>query len=151
DDRRYVVCYNEDQARRDRRDRDEILRTLADKLRQGPRALIGNRGYRKFVRGSGGRYEIDIEAVSREERYDGTWVLRTNLDLPTAEIALKYKQLWMVEDLFRSIKSLLRTRPVFHKRDETIRGHVFCSFLAMILRKELMERLQAAGLKLEWG
>jgi hypothetical protein len=148
---RYVICYNEEQARRDCRDREDILKTLAEKLRQGPRALVGNRGFRKFVRGAGGRYEIDIEAVRREERYDGTWVLRTNLELSAAEIALKYKQLWMVEDLFRSIKSLLNTRPIFHKRDETIRGHVFCSFLALILRKELLDRLSANGLKPEWA
>ena len=54
------------------------------------------------------------------------------MDLPSREVALKYKQLWMVEDVFRSMKSLLDTRPIFHKCDETIRGHVFCSFLALL-------------------
>ena len=62
-----------------------------------------------------------------------------------AEVALKYKQLWMVEDVFRSMKSLLDTRPIFHKCDETIRGHVFCSFLALLLRKELQDRLAKDG------
>jgi transposase len=37
----------------------------------------------------------------------------------------------MVEAWFRSTKSLLQTRPIYHKCDETIRGHVFCSFLAL--------------------
>ena len=58
------------------------------------------------------------------------------MDLPAREVALKYKQLWMVEDVFRSMKSLLDTRPIYHKRDETIRGHVFCSFLALLLCKD---------------
>jgi len=49
------------------------------------------------------------------------------------------------------MKSILDTRPVFHRRDETIRGHVFCSFLALLLRKELEDRLAAKQCKLEWG
>ncbi len=50
----------------------------------------------------------------------------------------------------RSIKSVLQTRPVFHRTDEAIRGHVFCSFLALILRKELQDRLEKAGRCLQW-
>ena len=49
----------------------------------------------------------------------------------------------MVEEMFRAAKTLLETRPIFHKCDETIRGHVFCSFLALLLRKELQDRLAA--------
>ena len=64
---------------------------------------------------------------------------------------MKYKQLWMVEAIFRSMKSLLETRPIFHKCDDTIRGHVFCSFLALLLCKELQDRLAKKGLALEWA
>ena len=67
----------------------------------------------------------------------------------TEEVALKYKQLWMVEQIFRTVKSILTTRPIFHKCDETIRGHVFCSFLALVLLK-LQQRLETKGLTLEW-
>jgi len=77
-------------------------------------------------------------------------VLRTNTDLPAAEVALKYKQLWRVEKIFRDTKSLFQTRPIFHKRDETIRGHVFSSFLALLVRKELDRLLEKAGHKFEW-
>ena len=49
------------------------------------------------------------------------------------------------------MKSLLETRPIFHKCDDTIRGHVFCSFLALILRKELQDRLERKGWHLEWN
>ena len=57
----------------------------------------------------------------------------------------------MVEEMFRTVKTLLQTRPIFHKCDETIRGHVFCSFLALLLRKELQDRLEAQGDKFEWA
>ena len=64
---------------------------------------------------------------------------------------MKYKQLWRVERVFRDVKSLLETRPIFHQKDCTIRGHVFCSFLALVLRKELDERLLRAGHRFEWA
>lgn len=86
-----------------------------------------------------------------ESRFDGKWVLRTNTHLPAADVALKYKELWQVEDIFRSTKSILETRPIYHKCDETIRGHVFCSFLALVLRKALMDRLIQRGDVLEWA
>ena len=72
--------------------------------------------------------------MSESQRYDGKWVLRSDTDLGAAEVALKYRELWRVEQLFRSIKSILETRSIYHKCDETIRGHVFCSFLAMVLQ-----------------
>ena len=56
---------------------------------------------------------------------------------------LCYKQLWTVEQTFRTAKHLFSTRPIFHKLDETIRGHVFSSFLALVLKKALEDRIAA--------
>ena len=56
----------------------------------------------------------------------------------------------MVEDTFRPMKSILDTRPIYHRCDETIRGHVLCSFLALLLRKQLQDRLASKKWKLEW-
>jgi len=150
-DRRYIVCLNDDQAKKDAADRGAILEGLQKQLPKGDKALVGNKGYRKFLKAEGKHFRIDEEKIREEARYDGKWVLRTNTELPTAEVALKYKQRWMVEDIFRTMKSLLETRPIYHKRDETIRGHVFCSFLALVLRKELQDRLDAQGIDTEWA
>jgi len=149
--RRYVVCLNEDQAKQDAADRQAIIAGLGEALKKGDKSLVGNNGYRKYLRTDGRHFAIDEEKVKAEERFDGKWVLRTNTTLPASEVALKYKQLWMVEHLFRSAKSLLETRPVFHKYDRTIRGHVFCSFLALVLRRALQDRLDAKGCSLEWA
>lgn len=152
EERRYVVCLNEEQVRKDRADREAIIESLRKQLKQGDKALVGNKGYRKYLLGKGPKFTIDEEKVKWEERFDGKWVLQTDLEEMTAEeTALQYKQLWMVEDMFRTAKTLLETRPIFHKCDETIRGHVFCSYLALLLRKELQDRLEAAGEKLEWA
>jgi len=149
--RRYVVCVNEDQATKDGHDREAVVASLRDALSKGDKSLVGNKGYRKYLRAGGKQFTVDEDKIQEEARYDGKWVLTTNTDLPAREVALKYKQLWMVEDVFRSMKSLLDTRPIFHKCDETIRGHVFCSFLALQLRKELEDRLARKEWKLEWA
>lgn len=151
EDRRYVVCLNEDQATKDRHDREAIVASLQAALKAGDKQLIGNRGYRKYVQTSGRRFAIDEDKIRAEARFDGKWVLTTNTDLSARELALKYKQLWLVEAIFRTAKSQLDTRPIFHQCDDTIRGHVFCSFLALLLRVELEERLARRDWKLEWA
>ena len=77
--------------------------------------------------------------------------MQTNLADEPKLIALAYKELWMVEDMFRTMKSILETRPIYHKCDETIRGHVFCSFLALLLRRALEQRLEQKGESWEWA
>lgn len=149
---RFIVCLNEEQARKDAADRQAILDSLAEQLKAGAKSLIGNKGYRRYLKSSGNGFSIDEDKVIEESRFDGKWVLVTNTDLPASDVALKYKQLWMVETIFRTLKSLLETRPIYHKRDATIRGHVFCSFLALVLRKELQDRLDRSGRgPVEWN
>jgi len=152
EDRRYVVCLNEEQRRKDAADRKAIVEHLREQLKQGDKELVGNKGYRKYLlAGSGERFAIDEAKIKAEARYDGKWVLQTNLADEPKIIAWAYKELWMVEDLFRTMKSILETRPIYHKRDETIRGHVFCSFLALLLRRALEQRLEEKGETWEWA
>ena len=149
-EKRYIVCLNSKQARKDEIDRDAIIRGLKDKLKGGAKSLVGNKGYRKYLKVAKGTVQIDQEKIKEEKRFDGKWVLTTNMDMPAEQIVLKYKELWMVEHVFRQVNSILETRPIYHKTDETIRGHVFCSFLALVLRKELDKRLERYGMNLEW-
>lgn len=150
--RRYVVCVNAEEVETDRQRREAIVQALREQLRQGDKSLVGNKGYRRYLKVEGeGHFAIDEAKLAEEARYDGTWVLRTNTELAAADVALQYKQLWMVEQWFRSCKSLLATRPIYHRCDETIRGHVFCSFLALLLRQELQARLEERGHAFEWA
>lgn len=151
DGHRYVVCLNEDEAAKDAADRQAIVESLEKQLAEkGPKALVGNKGYRRFLDTSQASFAIDRKKIEAEARFDGKWVLRTNTDLPRDEVALKYKQLLLVEEMHRTMKSILETRPIWHKTDETIRGHVFCSFLALVLRKAIEDKLEAAKVRLEW-
>ena len=152
EDRRYIVCLNEEQRRKDTADRKAFVEHLRAQLKRGDKDLIGNKGYRKYLQaGEGEHFTIDEEKIKEEARYDGKWVLQTNLADEPEIIALAYKELWRVEDLFRTLKSILETRPIYHKRDETIRGHVFCSFLALLLKRELEQRLEEKGETWEWA
>ena len=148
--RRYVVCLNPAEAEKDRADREAILASLEGALRKGAKALVGNKGYRRYLDVERGSVTIDRAKVKEEARYDGKYVLRTNLALDAGEIALKYKQLWQVERAFRTVKSVLDTRPIYHKCDETIKGHVFASFLALVVMHEMDRRLAAKGHRFEW-
>lgn len=148
---RYIVCKNERQARRDEADRNAIVESLKEKIVKAPSSLISNKGYRGFLTITNKSVALDEEKVKADAKYDGIWVLTTNTKLNAREVALKYKELWMVEQTFRDMKSAIDTRPIYHKRDETIRGHVFCSFLALVLKKELDDRLVCQGLQFEWA
>lgn len=147
---RYIVCHNPAEEAKDAADRAAILASLGDQLREGAKQLVGNRGYRRYLRVEKEAVSIDLRKAADEARYDGKFVLRTNTALPASEVAIQYKRLLLVEQFFRATKSLVETRPIFHHWDATIRGHVFCSFLALVLMDELQRRLAAKGWKLEW-
>ena len=150
-EKRYIVCMNTRQARKDAADREAIIASLEEQLKKGPKSLVGNKGYRKYLKIEKDSASIDMDKVKSDSRFDGKWVLTTNTDLPSEKIALKYKELWQVERVFRDVKTMLHTRPVYHQKNENIRGHVFCSFLALVLKKELDRRLNTAGHIFEWS
>ena len=151
-DRRYIVCRNLAEARRDAEQRNAILDGLRAKLAQGDKALVGNSGFRRYLKTvSVEHFAIDETRVAEDARFDGLYVLRTNTKLTPLQVMLRYRDLLRVEQLFRQAKAVLATRPIYHSSDMAIRGHVFCSFLALLLAKELEDRLHRHGIAAEWG
>jgi hypothetical protein len=150
-DRRYVVCRNPIEAAKDAKAREALLETLRNTLEtRGPKAVVGNKGYARFLKVRSGAVSIDEDAVNAEARLDGKFVLRTSTELPTAEVAESYKSLWRVERTFREQKSTLEVRPIFHHRDDTSIGHIVASFLALRLEVDLQRRLDDLGNKVPW-
>lgn len=138
---RHVICYSRLQAKKDLNTRNEIINKLQSKLNVDLKSFVNNVGYKRYIKSSGKKMEIDMEKIKSEEAYDGIWVLQTNANLSAEDVVMRYKDLWQVEYVFRTMKSTLDTRPIFHQRDDRIVGHVFCSFLALVLRKELTRLL----------
>jgi len=150
---RYIVCRNEAEAEKDRADRQAVVAGLEAQLRKGDKALIGNTAYRRFLRKTAKdkpAFEIDPGKLAEEARFDGISVVRTNARITPLQAVLRYRDLLEVESLFRAAKATFDTRPIFHQSDAAIRGHVFCSFLALVLAKELTRLCEAKGLKPEW-
>jgi len=144
--RRYLVCFNPEEAERERVARQEIVRKLEERLRAGGfKGLIGNRGYRRYLKVEGGKVSIDWGALEEEARYDGKYVLETNTELSAEEAALAYRGLWQVERAFRELKSGLELRPVYHWTERRIRGHIMVCFLAYVMEVALMRRLREVG------
>ena len=147
-----MVCYNPAQARRDAAAREAIVASLRTKLQSGDKALVGNDGYRRFL-------ATPRKGISRSMRRASPRMPASTACTccaPTAScrccrLRWHIGSLWRVEAIFRTAKSILETRPIFHQSDAAIAGHLFCSFLALVLRKELDERLAAAGVNAEWG
>lgn len=147
---RYIVNLNEAEARKDKADRQAIIDGLQSQLKKGDKALVGNSAYRRYIKTSGKSFEIDLSKLADEARFDGITVLRTNAKVTPLQAVIRYRDLLQVESLFRAAKASFDTRPIFHQSDAAIRGHVFCSFLALVLAKELTRLCEAKGLKPEW-
>ena len=150
--RRYVLCRNEEEARKDAETRGKLIDSLQRQLAQGGKQLVGNKGYRRFLTSPKGKvFTIDPAKVAADALFDGVFVLRTNMKLSAPAVVLRYRNLLAVEQSFLAAKAMMATRPVFHRTDAAIRGHIFCSFLALVLRRELLDRLAAGGAKApEW-
>ena len=149
--RRYIICLNEEEAKRDKAARESMVRALEEKLTKGgPKSLVGNRGYARFLKTERGAFKINYEAVKRDERMDGKFVLRTTTNLSPEEVAQTYKGLWRVERTFREQKSTLEIRPIYHQRDRQCVGHIVASFLALRLEVDLQRALDERSVDVSW-
>ena len=146
--RRYTVCFNPEEARRQRRHRVRVLEELTaeiESLREcgAPGhskrvcALRASGRYGRYLRLSKtGKLRIDAAKVKAAERLEGKFVVHSNDDTLSAEdLALGYKQLQCVEQAWRTLKSGLRLRPVYHWAVHRIHAHVALSVLALLLER----------------
>lgn len=153
---RYVMCHNPDEAARQKRHREKViglleeelatLRQVPNKQEQSKRAmalLISKRFGRYLRKLKTGILKLDKTAVRTAERFDGKWVITSNDDTLSAEdLALGYKQLMRVEECWRTMKSGLKVRPVFHWAPHRIEAHIKLSVLALLLERVVELRTQ---------
>jgi len=129
---RYIVCVNHQEAAKDAAERQSIIASLERQLKRGDKALVGSRrsdaspaasrntvpakgntGYRRFLATVGDKhFAINRAKVEEDAKFDGVFVLCTNTDLHPLQALLRYKQLWSVEQTFRTEKHLFATRPI---------------------------------------
>jgi transposase len=154
EDRRHIVCRNLESVERDRNRREDILSDLREKIgtkgvsvaSRKAVTLQANRAFSRYLKVDRGRLVISQRKVRDDARYDGKWVIRTNIDGATsAELAETYKDLGRIEHDFRDLKSFIKLRPVHHRLEPRVRAHVFVCVLAKLLLTELDRRLGPSG------
>lgn len=142
----YVLCYNPDGAERDKITREIVLEKLQKKIAElGPTGLVKNRAYSKFLTIDKAAASIDEEKIKEDARFDGKYAVRSNSSLSAQEIALAYKQLWRVEAAFRDLKQNLDLRPMYHRTEDRVRGHIMICFLALVLESFMRLKLKESG------
>jgi transposase len=142
---RFIVCLNPEEEKRDREVREKLIIELKERIRTKPSSLISNKAYRRYLEVARGSIRLNQDKVTGESRFDGKFVLTTNTHLSAEEVALTYKNLWQVEYAFKSLKSILQNRPTYHQTPDNTRGHIFCSYLSLLLLIELKSRLEVKG------
>jgi transposase len=143
---RYVLVKNPDEAKRQSIRRNKHLELLKEELSRLKELdgkahskahcrLNTHMVYKKYLRmDKKGNLKINEQAVKEAERLDGKYLIRASDDTLSAEdIALGYKQLMEVERAFRTLKTTLELRPVYHRKEERIRAHVLLCWLALLL------------------
>jgi transposase len=143
---RYLLCRDEAQAAHDARVRTQIVAALEAELK-GSRVLerhirkscklLSQPGYARYLRElKSGGLRLDRSKIRREQRLDGKTVLMTNeLELPAEELVQGYHDLYLIERVFRSMKSVLEIEPVYHRTPERITSHVHLCVLAYLLTR----------------
>ena len=138
---RYIICYNPYEAEKDRKDRDEIVKNLQEKIRTGSLKGVLTGDAKRFCKIEAKGITLNRKRIQKEARYDGKYVLQTNTELSSCEVARAYKNLWMIERAFRDVKDIFKIRPIFHWTPSRVRGHIFVCFLAFLLTCTLQRRL----------
>lgn len=181
--KRYCLCRNPETAKRETQTRKNLLELTRQKLeamasaqqkrkRGSPAEKIGSQVGRVLQRYKMGKFirwavkdgklewQFNPEKIQAEQRFDGCYVVVTDVppeQMAKAEVVVSYKKLSFVEEAFRNLKTVqLEVRPVYHKKDERIRAHVFLCLLAYYLQWHALRRLQplfakdGAGKSRQW-
>ena len=144
--RRFIIAYNPEQAEHDKHVRNRTLERIEKELtaleKQSGKAqlktkyaLMAHRSMGRYLKElKSGKLKVDRSKVKREAKLDGKYLLSTSdKSLSAEDVALGYKQLMAVERAFRTLKSTLSLRPVYHTKDDRIRSHVMLCWLALLL------------------
>jgi len=144
--RRFIIAYNPEQAEHDKKTRNRNLERITaelnamskfseKKMLKAKYALLAHKSMGRYLKElKSGKLKIDKAKVKQDEKLDGKYLLSTSdKSLSPTDVALGYKQLMEVERAFRTLKSTLSLRPVYHTKDDRIRSHVLICWLALLL------------------
>ena len=143
--RRLIVSHSTKRARKDVKDREEILKKLRTKigLKGSTKKLVTNRGYLSIISEEGNsRVSIDEEKVAASARWDGLHGVLTNIqEAGHEEILGLYRRLWVIEESFRINKHTLEMRPIYHFAARRVKAHILLSYIAFAVCRYVQKRV----------
>jgi transposase len=138
-----IIAYSEKRAKKDKKDRERLIEKAKKMIKNNSLKATTKRGAGKYLKSEVEVKELDLEKIKEDEIYDGYYGLITNTtNLSPKEIIEQYHELWKVEESFRTIKSFLETRPMYHSSEERISGHMVMCYLSHVMLKTLELKLK---------
>jgi hypothetical protein len=138
-----IATYSNKRAKKDKADREQKLQ-IADKLLKQP-SLLKKKASRYYLKAKANeQYELNKQKIKADEAYDGILAIATNTTtLAHTQILEQYKQLYRIEHTFRTFKTHLQMRPMFHWTDKRIEGHICLCYIAYTLLNYVQQKLMA--------
>ena len=90
-------------------------------------------------------FSLNQDMIDQESRFDGFYGICTDLEGSAPEIIKINGGRWIIENGFRTMKTDLRARPVYLKRDDRIKAHFLTCFLSLLLYKYLEKKVNRGG------
>lgn len=140
-----IITYSESRAKKDKQNRERGLKKLEKQIKTGKltKASINNRGYNKYLKLEGEiKVVIDKNKFKQDAKWDGLKGYITNAKLSKDEILENYNHLWQIEKAFRTAKTDLKIRPIYHRKKHRIEAHICLTFVAYKVYKELERQLK---------
>lgn len=140
-----IITYSDSRAKKDKQNREKGLKKLEKQIKTGKltKASINNRGYNKYLKLQGEiKVVIDKVKFIQDAKWDGLKGYITNAKLAKDEILENYNHLWQIEKAFRTAKTDLKIRPIYHRKKQRIEAHICLTFVAYKVYKELERQLK---------
>src|SRR5690554_2875084 len=138
-DKTIISTYSEKRARKDKYKREEKIEKAHKLLKN--QSQLKKKASRFFLKSDNKEsYVIDEEKIQRAAKYDGFIAISTNTDINTTSVLDQYKQLYKIEQSFRSFKSHLEIRPMYHWTDKRIEGHICMCYIAFTLQNWIINK-----------
>ncbi|GAB6184114.1 hypothetical protein JCM13991_18550 [Thermodesulfovibrio hydrogeniphilus] len=143
-----VISYSSKRAQKDAYDRERLIEKAIKMLEEPTSITAANkRGGKRYITSKDQiNWQLDIDRIKEDERFDGYYAIQSSEKWLTAEQVLEaYHNLWKIEESFRIMKSTLQVRPIFHWTERRIRGHFVVCFMSFLLMRTLQQLLKGSG------
>jgi transposase len=146
-DEKLIVVLDKGTEEYDKDTRKRIIEKLKSKEGKDVKELVTNKGYKRYLE-KGNKIKVDIKKIESASLLDGIWVVKTNRNFSTLKEAVeKYKELSIVERCFRELKNYINVSPIYHRTNSRIEGHIYASFLSLVIDFALLKRIKELGIE----